>query len=106
MRSDIVSPSSLKRNLSEPTLRLHTTSSQGLSGFFEYLQRSMEYFSRRLILLRTDDRFSVGIFIRGSVAWNEEAQINEGVAIVALTPTAEQSMSLCEVYVVVLNLTC
>lgn len=99
MRSDILSPSTFKRNLSEPTLRLqrlYTTATQGRSGFFEYLRRSMEYFNRRLILLRTDDRFSIGIFIRGQVPWDEEAQINENVAVVALTPTAQQSMSLCE----------
>jgi hypothetical protein len=98
MRSDILSPLTFKRNLSDPTLRLqrlYTTATQGLSGFFEYLRRSMEYFNRRLILLRTDERFSIGIFIRGHVPWDEEAQINDNVAVVALTPTAQQSMSLC-----------
>ena len=109
MRSDLVSPSTFKRNLSDPILRmqrLYTTKSQGISGFFEYLKRSTEYFSRRLILLRTDDRFSVGIFIRGRVPWDEEAIINENVAVVALTPTAPQSMSLCELHMSTIELVC
>src|SRR4051812_42432358 len=99
MRSDLVSPSTFKRNLSDPTLRLqrlYTSRGQGTSGFFEYLARSLEYFNRRLIILRTDDRFSVGIFIRGRIPWGEEAQINENIAVVALTPTAPQTMSLCK----------
>ncbi|KIM19468.1 hypothetical protein M408DRAFT_13453, partial [Serendipita vermifera MAFF 305830] len=83
MRSDLVSPATFKRNLSDPILRmqrLYTTRNQGISGFFEYLARSLEYFNRRLILLRTDERFSVGIFIRGHVPWNEEALINDNIA--------------------------
>ncbi|KAG8830443.1 hypothetical protein FRC18_008083 [Serendipita sp. 400] len=97
MRSDLLDQSAFQRDLREPPLRLHrlyTTANQGLSGFFEYLKRSLEYYKRRLIIIKTDDRFSAGIFIRGEIRWDEEYPVNEDIAVFAVTPTASQSMSL------------
>lgn len=92
-------PSVFQRDLREPKLRLqrlYTSSRQGLSGFFEYLRMALEQFQRRLIIIKTDDRFSAGIFIRGKVAWDDEAVINENIVVFSLTPTAQKGMSLCE----------
>ena len=99
MRSDLLSPSVFQRDLHDPPLRLqrlYTTAQQGLSGFFEYLRRSLEQFRRRLIIIKTGDRFSAGIFIRGPIQWDEEAVVNDNVVVFSLTPTAQNEMSLCK----------
>lgn len=99
MRSDLLAPKIFQRDLWDPPLRLqrlYTTKHQGLSGFFEYLRRALEQFKRRLIIIKTDDRFSAGIFIRGPIPWDEEVVVNDNVVVFSLTPTAETNMSLCE----------
>ncbi|KAG8831497.1 hypothetical protein FRC17_003069 [Serendipita sp. 399] len=96
MRSDLLNQSAFQRDLREPPLRLqrlYTTTNQGLSGFFEYLKRSLEHYKRRLIIIKTDDRFSAGIFIRGDIRWDEEHPVNDDIAVFAVTPTAGDSMS-------------
>lgn len=97
MRSNILPQSAFQRDLREPPLRLqrlYSTRDVCPSGFFEYLKRSMDHFKRRLLIIKTDDRFSAGIFIRGPVSWNEDQLVNKEIAVFALTPTGGQSMSL------------
>lgn len=99
MRSDVLPESTFQFDLRYPALRLqrlYTTRNQGLSGFFEYLKRALTDYNRRLIIVKTDDRFSAGILIRGKVEWDDEAVVNENVAVLAFTPTASQAMSSCE----------
>ena len=72
--------------------RLYASTIQGRAAFFEYLKEAVEDFNRRMILvkvsvcgipgaellkpLQTDDRFSVGIFMKGMLSWNDEVSIH------------------------------
>lgn len=99
MRSELLPQSAFQLDLRYPALRLqrlYTTTNQGLGGFFEYLKRAIEHYNRRLIIIKTDDRFSAGIFIRGKVNWGDEAPIDANVAVLAFTPTADQEMTKCK----------
>jgi hypothetical protein len=100
MQSDLVSPSVFQNDLAQPPLRLqrlYTSKSQGVSGFFEYLRRALNNFKRRIVIIKTDDRFCAGIFIRGDVKWDEDHPVNDNVAVFASTPTALQNQSTCNV---------
>jgi hypothetical protein len=99
MHSDLLPLRVFQRDLRDPSLRLqrlYSSSQQGLCGFFEYLRHSLERFGRLIIIIKTDDRFSAGILIRGPVQWDEEAVVNDNVIVFSLTPTAQNNMSLCE----------
>lgn len=99
MRSDLLSPRVFDRDLSEPPLRLqrlYTTAKLGCFSFFEYLKRALSDYQRRLIIIKTDDRFAAGIFVRGLVEWDDDAIVNDNVLVFALTPNAEQTMSKCK----------
>lgn len=62
---------------------------QGRAAFFEYLKEATQQYKRRLIIfkvrasdtecsmltysgLQTEDRFSVGVFLRGDIPWDDE----------------------------------
>ncbi|PVG01694.1 P-loop containing nucleoside triphosphate hydrolase protein [Serendipita vermifera] len=97
MKSDLLSSSVFQNDISQPPLRLqrlYTSKGQGLSGFFEYLRRALKDFKRRIIIIKTDDRFCAGIFIRGDVNWDEDHLVNDNVAVFAATPTSLQSQSI------------
>ncbi|TCD62010.1 hypothetical protein EIP91_007628 [Steccherinum ochraceum] len=92
IRSDILRPRDLQdhRELGEPLhlQRLYSSTIQGRAAFFEYLREAIQDFKRRLIILKTDDRFSVGIFMRGEVAWNDEPDIDDNVMVCSFMPQA------------------
>src|SRR5258706_5527015 len=81
MQSRIINPAIVRtRDLGHPALRLQKLYSSykvGLSAFFEYLRRAFRDYRRTLVIMRTDDRFSVGIFIRGEVEWASDALVDD-----------------------------
>ncbi|KAF5370335.1 hypothetical protein D9758_006999 [Tetrapyrgos nigripes] len=71
-RSDILTRKDLyDRCLNHPfsIQRLYSSNVQGLPTFFKYLKMATEQFTRRILILKTDDRFSVGIFMKGEIPW-------------------------------------
>ncbi|KAH7343653.1 RNA dependent RNA polymerase-domain-containing protein [Rhizoctonia solani] len=90
LRSDVVPGFVLEgQNLSGPLplQRLYSSKIQGRQAFFEYLKRATTDFARKLIIIKTDDRFGVGIFIRGRHAWDEDANVDRDVLVHAFQPS-------------------
>ncbi|KAI0685002.1 P-loop containing nucleoside triphosphate hydrolase protein [Cerioporus squamosus] len=80
MRSEILQPRDLEdRKLGGPLRlqKLYSSSQQGRAAFFEYMREAAENFERRLLIVKTDDRFSVGVFLRGPVAWDSDAEVDQ-----------------------------
>ena len=81
MQSKIINPVIVRtRDFGHPALRLqklYSSHEVGLSAFFEYLRRAFRDYRRTLIIMRIDNRFSVGIFIRGEVEWVSDAFIDD-----------------------------
>ncbi|CAG8588938.1 9252_t:CDS:10, partial [Acaulospora colombiana] len=65
-------------------------------AFNDYIPQKAKNFKRRIVIIKTDDRFCAGIFIRGDVNWDEDHIVNDNVAVFAATPTALQSQSTCQ----------
>ncbi|KAI0666961.1 RNA dependent RNA polymerase-domain-containing protein [Trametes maxima] len=96
MRSEILNPRDLEdRKLGGPLhlQRFYSSSQQGRAAFFDYLREALANFTRRLLILRTDDRFSVGVFLRGEVSWDDDAEINRNVVVCSFMPKASGLMS-------------
>ncbi|KAI5119487.1 hypothetical protein M0805_009511 [Coniferiporia weirii] len=96
VRSDIVSAYDLAdRNLDVPLRlqRLYSSKEHGLSSFFEYLRQGVQDFTRKLLIIRTGNRFAVGIFIRGQIPWDEDPQVNDNVIVCAFLTKTSNSMS-------------
>ncbi|KAG9103719.1 hypothetical protein FRC06_008576 [Ceratobasidium sp. 370] len=70
-----------------PLQRLYSSEIQGRAAFFEYLKRATTDFTRKLIIIKTDERFGVGVFIRGRHAWDEDANVNQNVLVHAFQPS-------------------
>ncbi|QRV85064.1 RNA-dependent RNA polymerase [Ceratobasidium sp. AG-Ba] len=90
LRSNIVPGFVLReQNLAGPLhlQRLYSSEIQGRAAFFEYLKRATVDFGRKLIIIKTDDRFGVGIFIRGKHTWDEDATVNRDVLVHAFQPS-------------------
>ncbi|KAI0359481.1 RdRP-domain-containing protein [Trametes cingulata] len=43
--------------------------------------------------IQTDDRFSVGVFLRGDIAWDDDAEVNQNVVVCSFMPRASGLMS-------------
>ncbi|KAJ3528070.1 hypothetical protein NMY22_g9549 [Coprinellus aureogranulatus] len=63
--------------------KLYSSTEQSQATFFEYLRRATQDYTRKLLLMRTDERFAVGIFMRGNIPWDEEPEVNENVVVVS-----------------------
>ncbi|CCO32890.1 RNA-dependent RNA polymerase 2 Short=AtRDRP2 [Rhizoctonia solani AG-1 IB] len=90
LRSDVVPGFVLaEQNLAGPLplQRLYSSRIQGRQAFFEYLKRATTDFMRKLIIVKTDDRFGVGIFIRGRHAWDEDCNVNQDVLVHSFQPS-------------------
>ncbi|KEP53488.1 RNA-dependent RNA polymerase [Rhizoctonia solani 123E] len=90
LRSDVVPGFVLaEQNLAGPLplQRLYSSRIQGRQAFFEYLKRATTDFTRKLIIIKTDERFGVGIFIRGRHAWDEDSDVNRDVLVHAFQPS-------------------
>ncbi|KAH9477348.1 putative RNA-dependent RNA polymerase 1 [Psilocybe cubensis] len=79
-RSDILTPQDLyQRNLGRPFAisRLYSSRNSGLVTFFGYLKRATQEYTRKLLIIQTDPRFSIGIFMRGKIPWDEDLEVKE-----------------------------
>ncbi|KAK0493854.1 RNA-directed RNA polymerase [Armillaria luteobubalina] len=89
LRSDLLGPADMyQRNLAQPfsLQRLYSSKIQGHATFFTYLQIAMQDFTRKVLLLKTDDRFVLAVFIRGKLPWDEDPEVNENVVVCSFLP--------------------
>ncbi|KAI0077242.1 RNA-directed RNA polymerase [Panus rudis PR-1116 ss-1] len=94
IKSDILQARDLEdRNLGGPLRlqRLYSSRIQGRAAFFEYLKDAVENYNRRLTFIQTDERFSVGVFLRGQIAWNDEPPVDENVMVCSFMPRSSTS---------------
>ncbi|TFK19298.1 RNA-directed RNA polymerase [Coprinopsis marcescibilis] len=87
-QSDILSTHDLRLRGLDSSIslqKLYTSSVHSQVTFFEYLRRATQDYTRKLLLLRTDDRFAIGIFMRGQIAWDEltDSEVDENVVVVS-----------------------
>ncbi|KAF9237759.1 RNA dependent RNA polymerase-domain-containing protein [Melanogaster broomeanus] len=97
LTSDILSPRDIKeRHLNRPLSmqRLYSSQEKTPSTFFQYLRIAAEQFTRKLLILKTDERFSVGIFIRGATPWDEDPEVDENVVVCSFMPQASGTLSV------------
>ncbi|KAJ6607939.1 RNA-directed RNA polymerase [Mycena sp. CBHHK59/15] len=96
IRSDILTPRDLyQRSLNQPfsLQRLYSSKIHGLASFFYYLRMATQEFTRKLLILKTDDRFAVGIFMRGEMAWDEDPEVNENVVVCSFLAKTSSTFS-------------
>ncbi|KAF9022945.1 RNA-directed RNA polymerase [Hymenopellis radicata] len=96
LRSDILSRADLyERSLTQPFSlhRLYSSKDQGMPAFFGYLRMAIQDFTRKVLILKTDDRFVLAIFIRGEIPWDEDAEVDENVVVCAFLPQSTSSFS-------------
>ncbi|KAF9226166.1 RNA-directed RNA polymerase [Gyrodon lividus] len=97
LTSEILSPRDIEqRQLNRPLSmqRLYSSKEKTTATFFQYLQIASEQFTRKLLILKTDERFAVGIFIRGITPWDEDPEVDENVVVCSFMPQASASMSV------------
>ncbi|KAG5653862.1 hypothetical protein H0H81_009941 [Sphagnurus paluster] len=78
IRSDILTPRDLfQRALNHPfsMQRLYSSKVHGLTTFFEYLRVATQEYTRKLLILKTEERFAIGIFMRGDIPWDEDPDV-------------------------------
>lgn len=96
MTSNIVSRRDLQqRQLDRPLSmqRLYSSAINSPATFFQYLKIALVQFTRKLLVLKTDDRFAVGIFIRGEVPWDEDPEVSDNVVVCSFMPNTSSSMA-------------
>ncbi|KAF8439377.1 RNA dependent RNA polymerase-domain-containing protein [Boletus edulis BED1] len=97
LTSDILSMRDLQqRQLDRPLSmqRLYSSAEKSTATFFQYLQIAFEQYTRKLLILKTDDRFAVGIFVKGVTLWDEDPEVDENVVVCSFMPKATESMSV------------
>lgn len=115
-RSDILTERDLEqRNLNTRIAlqRFYSSNKSGLRTFWQYLKMCLEDFTRKVLILKVrymcvwhehvtgivltqiDNRFGIGIFIRGRVPWDEDSPVSENLRIVVCSfmPGATGPMS-------------
>ncbi|KAF7338901.1 Rna-directed rna polymerase [Mycena sanguinolenta] len=96
IRSDILTPRDLyERSLNQPFAlqRLYSSRLNGLGTFFFYLRMAISDFTRKLLVLKTDDRFAVGIFMRGELPWDEDPEVNDNVVVCSFMDKTSSNFS-------------
>ncbi|KAF8056611.1 RNA-directed RNA polymerase [Lyophyllum atratum] len=96
IRSDILTPRDLfQRALNHPfsMQRLYSSKVHGLTTFFEYLQMATQEYTRKLLILKTEERFAIGIFMRGEIPWDEDPDVNENVVVCSFMPNTASTLS-------------
>ncbi|KAF8067485.1 RNA-directed RNA polymerase [Lyophyllum atratum] len=96
IRSDILTPRDLfQRALNHPfsMQRLYSSKEHGLTTFFEYLQMATQEYTRKLLILKTEERFAIGIFMRGQIPWDEDPDVNENVVVCSFMPNTASTLS-------------
>ncbi|KAJ3554369.1 hypothetical protein NM688_g3145 [Phlebia brevispora] len=89
VRSEILSVDDLRSRKLEGSWnfqRLYSSAIQGRAAFFEYLRDAVQNYHRRVIILKTDDRFSSGIFMKGEIKWNEDSEIDNNILVCSFLP--------------------
>ncbi|GLB39377.1 putative RNA dependent RNA polymerase [Lyophyllum shimeji] len=89
IRSDILTPRDLyQRALDRPfsMQRLYSSAAHGLATFFEYLRMATQEYTRKLLILKTEERFAIGIFMRGDLPWGEDPDVNENIVVCSFMP--------------------
>ncbi|KAJ8087712.1 hypothetical protein PM082_006548 [Marasmius tenuissimus] len=95
-RSDILSQRELyQRCLDHPfkMQRLYSSKANGMTTFFEYLRMATQDYTRKVLILKTDDRFSVGIFMRGDIPWDEDPVVGPNVVVCSFLPQTTDALS-------------
>ncbi|KAL0957935.1 hypothetical protein HGRIS_000116 [Hohenbuehelia grisea] len=72
LRSDLLTYDDLyQRNLHQPfsLQRLYSSRTSGMKTFFRYLNIATQDFIRKLLIIKTDERFAVAVFMRGRIPW-------------------------------------
>uniref|UniRef100_A0A0W0GCD2 Putative RNA-directed RNA polymerase n=1 Tax=Moniliophthora roreri TaxID=221103 RepID=A0A0W0GCD2_MONRR len=95
-RSDLLSERDLyQRCLDRPfsIQRLYSSKIHGLATFFEYLRMAMQEYTRKVLVLKTDDRLAVGIFIRGEIPWDEDPIVKDNVVVCSFLPQTTSTLS-------------
>lgn len=96
VRSDILTSRDLEqRQLNKvlPLQRLYSSNTNGLATFFQYLRIATQEFTRKVLILKTDDRFAVGVFIRGDVPWDADPEVDDNVVVCSFMPQTSSVMS-------------
>ncbi|KAJ7598370.1 RNA-directed RNA polymerase [Mycena floridula] len=96
LRSDLLTPQDFYgRSIHQPfsLQRLYSSKASGLTTFFSYLRRASMDFTRKIIILKIDDRFTVGVFIRGTIPWDEDSEVNDNVVVCSFLPQSSSNFS-------------
>ncbi|KAG5352321.1 hypothetical protein C0989_002856 [Termitomyces sp. Mn162] len=96
IRSDILTPQDLyHRTLGRPfsIQRLYSSKTQGLTTFFEFLRMGTQEYTRKLLVFKTEERFAIGIFMKGDIVWGEDPDVDENVVVCAFMPNTDQALS-------------
>ncbi|KAF5351219.1 hypothetical protein D9756_008167 [Leucocoprinus leucothites] len=95
-QSDILTREDLyQRALDRPFAiqRFFSSRINSMSTFFEYLRRGIQDYTRKLILIQVENRFAIGIFIRGEIAWDDDPLVNENVVICSFLPQSSATIA-------------
>ncbi|KAL0569074.1 hypothetical protein V5O48_012901, partial [Marasmius crinis-equi] len=95
-RSDILTQRDLyQRCLDHPfkMQRLYSSKANGMVTFFEYLRMATQEYTRKVLILKTDDRFAVGIFMRGEIPWDEDPVVGGNVVVCSFLPQTSDTLS-------------
>lgn len=98
IRSDILTPRDIyQRALDRPFAiqRLYSSKIHGLSTFFEYLSMAMQDYTRKLLIMKTEDRFAVGIFMKGEIPWDvdPDPEVDKNVVVCSFMPHTSSTLS-------------
>ena len=118
VRSDILTPEDhYQRNLKHPFAlhRLYSSRINGLATFFEFLRTTTQDYTRKVLIFQvrskaitfslckyscinvsfqTDPRFSIGIFMRGNIPWDEDPEVNNNVVVCSFMPKTSSTATL------------
>ncbi|OBZ65910.1 ATP-dependent helicase upf1 [Grifola frondosa] len=95
IRSEILQPRDLEdRHLGGPLRlqRLYSSSIQGRAAFFRVSQSGNPKFQPSTNDSK-DDRFSVGVFLRGEIAWDDDPEVDNNVVVCSFMPRSSGMMS-------------
>ncbi|KXN84461.1 putative RNA-dependent RNA polymerase 1 [Leucoagaricus sp. SymC.cos] len=95
-QSDILTREDLyQRALDRPFAiqRLFSSRINSMSTFFEYLRRGIQEYTRKLIVIQVENRFAIGIFIRGDIPWDDDPLVNENVVICSFLPQSSATIA-------------
>ncbi|KAG7097929.1 hypothetical protein E1B28_005240 [Marasmius oreades] len=96
VRSDILGYRDLyQRDLNRPfsLQKLYSSKVDGMATFFEYLRMATQEYTRKVLILKTDDRFSIAIFMRGDIPWDEDPVVGNNVVVCSFLPQTSDNFA-------------